>query len=538
MWPQREMSMKNLAVVNITGISPLAGESVFAGPSALERVRDWASSIPGASGTVFLADPETSVPRGTLELDFSSTSESPESFSVQQAAVIRKEKWTEKTLIESFITLSRFFGDNPENRGVEAFFYTWGDFPLIDRDITENLWKLHYKYDAEYSFADGYPLGLAPEILSSKLPEKLLPLAQNRDNPVARDSLFEILRQDINAFDVETLLSPEDLRMDRGSISCDTRRNKNMAEALHDAGGRDAESLCRVIPENRVLLRDLPAYFPIQITDHCPQACSYCPFPEYSGDPRAGKRFMEPDIFESLCRRIIDFAGDAVIGLSLLGEPASHPEIGKLIRSALAAGKDNPGNRVLIETSGIGWDEKLLEELSRESGEGRLMWIVSLDASDPELYRQLRGEGQEEAERTGRLLARLFGSFSWVQAVRMKENEEHLEDFYRKWKAEDVQVIIQKYDSYASFLPEKQPADLSPLERFPCWHLKRDMPVLIDGSVPVCREDLGRRDVLGNVFEEDFEKVWNAGDALHVKHTAGEYPGPCGDCDEYYCFNF
>jgi len=120
----------------------------------------------------------------------------------------------------------------------------------------------------------------------------------------------------------------------------------------------------------------------------------------------------------------------------------------------------------------------------------------------------------------------------------MKENEEHLEEFYKKWNGEGAQVIIQKYDSYASYLPERQPADLSPLQRFPCWHLKRDMPVLIDGSVPFCRDDLGRRDVAGNVFEEDFDKVWAAGDKLHVQHVSGEFPGPCADCDEYYCFNF
>jgi hypothetical protein len=55
----------------------------------------------------------------------------------------------------------------------------------------------------------------------------------------------------------------------------------------------------------------------------------------------------------------------------------------------------------------------------------------------------------------------------------MNENEEHLEDFYRIWSEQGAQVIVQKYDSYAGFLPERQPADLSPLNRFRCWHLKR-----------------------------------------------------------------
>ncbi len=116
--------------------------------------------------------------------------------------------------------------------------------------------------------------------------------------------------------------------------------------------------------------------------------------------------------------------------------------------------------------------------------------------------------------------------------------KEHLEVSYKKWNDEGAQVIIQKYDAYASFLPQKQPSDLSPLEHFPCWHLKRDMPVLIDGSVPVYRDDMGRRDVLGNVFSDDIEAVWAAGESLFGKHVAGDFPGPCSECDEYYTFNF
>lgn len=246
---------------------------------------------------------------------------------------------------------------------------------------------------------------------------------------------------------------------------------------------------------------------------------------------------MDTGKFTELCSNIVDFAGDAVIGLSLWGEPSSHPEIGKLIRIALAAGNGRD-TRVLIETSGIGWDANLLGELAAETEDGRLMWIVSLDASDPELYQSLRGEGLEEAEKTARLCSELFGSYCWLQAVRMEENEEHLEFFYKKWKEEGAQVIIQKYDAYAAYLPERQPSDLSPLERFPCWHLKRDMPILIDGTVPVCRDDLGRSENSGNIFVDSLETVWAAGNKLFKKHVAGEYPGPCSECDEYYTFNF
>ncbi|MDF1568298.1 MAG: spiro-SPASM protein [Spirochaetaceae bacterium] len=429
-----------------------------------------------------------------------------------------------------------------DGQKAEALFFARGDSPLLDGEVTETLWKLHYKYDAEYTFADGYPLGLAPEILSTGLPEKLRPLAKGRDDALKRDTLFEVLRQDINAFDVETHLSPKDLRMDRVSMTSDTRRNRNIAEKLYAAGGTDAKSLCEVIPSSRHLLRDLPAYFPIQVTEHCPQDCSYLPYPI----PSAGSepRHMASGDFETLCRKIVDFAGDAVLDLSLMGEPASHPDIADLIRTALDAGTAvgegprHPRTRVLIETSGLGWNLSDLEHLAEDTTPGRLMWIVTLDASDPDIYRSLRGEGLEEAENTARELVRLFGRHCWIQATRMNKNEEHLEDFYRIWSEQGAQVIVQKYDSYAGFLPERQPADLSPLNRFPCWHLKRDMPILVDGTVPICKDDLGRRDSLGNAFTEQLENIWAAGEELFVAHSSGKYPGICAGCDEFYTFNF
>ena len=532
--------MGNLAIIDITGLALLAQTGVLGGDSAFLRSLAWASSIPEYGGTILLAGPGDPLPDGCLVV-------SGEEASAGELRAIVRDTWTEESLVSALNRVSQLdIGIGEEiGKRPEAFFFARGDSPLIDSEITQSLWKLHYRYDAEYTFADGYPAGLAPQVLSPDLPEKLLPLSRGRGGEVERDSLFEVLRQDINAFDVETHLSPEDLRMDRISITCDTRRNLEITERLYAAGGTDAASLCRIIPENRCLLRSLPIYFPIQITDHCPQACSYCPFPKNGSDPRDGREYMDSGAFTALCGKIVEFSGDAIFNLSLWGEPASHPDIAGLIRSALAAGEGNgkgkgepARSKVIIETSGIGWKDSILEELAAEAEEGRLMWIVSLDASDPELYRTLRGEGLHEAEETARTLNRLFGRHCWIQAVRMLENEEHLEDFYRKWKDEGAQVIVQKYDSYANFLPQKQPADLSPLNRFACWHLKRDMSVLLDGSVPTCRVQLGRESVLGNAFNDKLADIWAAGEDLFQRHVAGEYPGVCAVCDEYYTFNF
>ena len=50
-------------------------------------------------------------------------------------------------------------------------------------------------------------------------------------------------------------------------------------------------------------------------------------------------------------------------------------------------------------------------------------------------------------------------------------------------------------------LPARKVSDLSPLTRRPCWHLKRDLSVLMDGAVPLCKECVRGEIVLGNAFD-------------------------------------
>jgi spiro-SPASM protein len=120
----------------------------------------------------------------------------------------------------------------------------------------------------------------------------------------------------------------------------------------------------------------------------------------------------------------------------------------------------------------------------------------------------------------------------------MKENEDDLEKFFKSWKARTENVIVQKYDSFSGLLPDRRAADLSPVRRFPCWHLKRDMVVLLDGTVPLCKEDVQTGTRLGNAFEEDLELIWDRAQATYRSHLAGSYPGICAACDEYYTYNF
>jgi spiro-SPASM protein len=246
--------------------------------------------------------------------------------------------------------------------------------------------------------------------------------------------------------------------------------------------------------------------------------------------------------FAALASAFASFAGEGVVDISLWGEPSFHPEVEGLVDDVLS----HPGLSLIVETSGIGWKEGAFERLSARWPE-RLHFVLSLDAVDPELYASLRGPGFEEALGSAGKLLSLFPKSAYIQTLRVHENEAALEDFWRGWKKRTEHVIVQKYSRFAGFLPPRKVTDLSPLKRRPCWHLKRDLSVLLDGRVPLCRECVRDEIVLGNLFgegeptpksiEERLASIWIEGERYHKLHVSGDYPAPCAECDEYYTYN-
>jgi spiro-SPASM protein len=500
-------------------IEPLAG-----GESAYALSLAFAKSLPGLAGGLVLGGGQA-LPPGPFP-------------------VKTRQSWSvEDILAEAEALCSRLSGE--AGGPIEALALMVADEPFLDPGLAARLLEDYRRYRADYAFADGYPLGLAIEVLHPRVLPALSLLAGKNPIKPERGWLFQLIQKDINSFDIETLISPKDLRELRLVLACDSKRNKVLVERLHEAGVKDAATALDIIPRRLELLRTLPAFVQVQVSGACPQACALCPYPRFGGDILSRRDFLPRQAFKAMAGAIEAFAGDAVLDISLWGEPSLHPDIEGLVTDALSF----PSLSLIVETSGIGWRPGVLESLSRAFPE-RLHWVVSLDSPEPELYRQLRGEGFEEAKATALLLLELFPKTAYVQTLRSMEGEAALEDFWRGWKKRTDNVIVQKYSTFAGFLPQRKVTDLSPLQRRPCWHLKRDMSILMDGSVPLCRECVRGEMVLGRLFEAgEAEKLeasvilprlaaaWEAGEEAHRLHVAKDYPGPCKDCDEYYTYN-
>jgi spiro-SPASM protein len=391
----------------------------------------------------------------------------------------------------------------------------------------------HVHYFADYSFADGFPHGLAPEIISRRIVSQLAALSLKTPPEIKRDSIFDIIKKDINSFDVETELSPTDMRFLRAHLYADKKRNFTLIERIAGLGNTDSGSILDALEKNPEILRTFPSFYSIQIVERCPYPCSYCPYPKLKENVAGAAGEMQFDQFTQLLDKIEGFSEDAYIDISTWGDPVYHSRIGDIIRACCI----RPWIQLVIETSGVGYKPETLDTIAR-SNYKNLTWIVSLDASKREVYERLRGKGFDEARATVDRLMELFPGKVYVQAVRMKENEEDVELFYNYWKTKTESIIIQKYDHFSGYLPESKVTDLSPLTRLPCWHLKRDMAILMDGTVALCKEDLRASVILGNVFTDNLEAIWERGNSVYLDHIKQNYTDLCKNCDEYYTFNF
>jgi len=512
--------------------TPLAG-----GPSAFERAVAAAAAFPDSGRTVVLGLSPTLAARAramgsALTVDLSD-------LPCAEAA----------SFFRGLATLAE---------GYDHVYLAFADYPCLDAAFARRLYERHVKYAAEYTFAEGYPVGLAPEILAAGLLPILAGLARDSHGPVTRSVLFDAVKKDINSFDLETDIAPVDLRQMRINLACDTKRNFLLCERLESI---TADNYADVLSAHSAELRTLPAFYNVQVAARCPTACAYCPYPAFcaSGKGRSpGKAATECDgfmgvaDFSALVARIAAFSDDAVVSLSLWGECAYHPQIVDLVAAVLA----HPKLSVLIETTGLDWRPADVDGISsvvaaaalRENGAAPINWIVSLDAIGGACYGELHGVAADAspsaADRLREAIAfldaidPLFPGAVWPQLVRMRENEAELEPFYRFWKEKKGRVIVQKHDHFCRTVAERRVADLSPLARAPCWHLKRDLCILLDGTVPFCREDLYANRPLGNALTDDLARIWDANRSAYEQHLAGKYEGLCGACDEYYTYNF
>lgn len=514
--------MKTIAVLFAPSWSRHIFDARFDGESAFDMALKWAKAVPSCVRAFVFCD--SSIEGKCAEAaarDFPG------------AVVLPRASWT---LLDFLDELSA----RAKGEGADAAVFSLADCPFLDGALTREVVSTHFDCSAEYTFADGYPSGFAPEALDSGCAAILAEIARGArkelgEAPFSRDGVAGLVKADINSFDVETVLASEDWRLWRFSFNCESKSGLLSCEALFEKSrdiARSAEPLARLAAESDIVARTVPGFYEIELTG------DENSHPIYLPPKRARGGRMPLALFKKLAPQMRALSEKAVVGFSAFGEPLLHPDFAEFVETAAR----EEGLSIFVETDGLGVTEELCEKIKKIDNV-QIIWIVALDAASEEMYRKIRGGGGtlKAAADGAAALQRHFPGKVWAQMTRTKINEEELEAFYKYWSAGESptrgKVVIQKYNSFCATLPDERSADLSPIERNPCWHARRDMVIMANGDVPICRSRFFGAPA-GNANEKSLEEIWRGMDDFFARDMKGERDELCGKCDEYYTFNF
>ena len=432
-------------------------------------------------------------------------------------------------------------------RSVHQLAWVDADAPFIDPALCRFLATLHTGTLSDYTFADGVPIGFGCQIVRRAILSRLAELGESK--PVTRDLLFESMSADLHAFDIETEATGRDYAQLRVALTADSMANfalcRKLAAVAVDAEGAVAtvtdrdplrerypdgeHPLLQALSSDIVAHRTAPYYLYLQVTEAYPHRARYEPWTP--GPPRP--RHMAPDDLERILDRVTELNAEITVCFGYRGEPARHPALAELVRAV----RRRSGVRLLIETTGLDWSDEAVAACRAVFTDSDAL-IVTIDAHSAALYAELRENRYEAVCDFTRRIGTTLGRGVYAQAMRTRENESELQAFYAYWREQEgVTPLIQKYNDYAGRMEDRTVADLRPLERMPCWHLRRDMVVLVDGTVVRCGQDLDAAATRGNVLRDDIARIWRRGLPDLQAHVTGDYPELCRQCDEYYTFN-
>lgn len=407
-----------------------------------------------------------------------------------------------------------------------------GIYPLIDINLTNSLIERHKKYISQYSYSENLPVGIIPFLISrefiSTLPES------------SELNFHDFLLKNINQYDTEIFYEPPDLRNLRLDFSLNNQRSIMLTEKLlsHDRElqYKDIYNILKNEPE---IFRGAPSYIELELYRGCEYNCTFC-YRSVISNENDGK-FISIDSIKNLVTQLESFHSKFTICLGGMGEPFHHPEILPILKFML---NSEYIEEVIIE-SALYLDTSLfIEFLNSITNEEKrkLSLIVNLSTinenSFKKLYPNSKLNPESIIEKIKQLKPNLFPNSLFVQILKIKEVESEIENYFSFFESLSIQVILQKYNSFAGRMTEKRVSNLTPINREFCWHLARDLYIQSDGNVLACKQT--QSEIIGNIYSSNIQEIWLKNSkrfksSFHGLHD--EIGLPCLSCDEWYTFN-
>ncbi len=399
--------------------------------------------------------------------------------------------------------------------------------PFLDPSIIQEMIDLHLRHLAEFTYSENLPPGFTCEIVSKEL------ISAIPDMNETTLPLGQVVRSNINNFDVEIYYREPDIRDKRLSFLSSDPRDARIMENMHRRrnGIVPYAEIRDCIHSSPEILYIGPSYVEIELTGRCDLQCLFC----YRGTLGKVHDDMEPDLFKSIISQMNEFNLSYTLCLGGSGEPLMHAHFYELLdeahRSPLV-------DQIIVETNGIHAGPNYRSYLLNNGK--KTTTIINLNGIDSKSYAGIHGHDHYDAVVNNVLSLRdAADGRLYVQIMKINETEPFLDSFYDYWEGKKVPVILQKQNTYLGRIPDRRYSDLSPLERVPCWHLQRDLYILSDGRVPFCKQDVDADCRKDSLLTARLSEIWEKRRDAFVSDYSKKYPSSpdCSSCDEWYTFN-
>jgi spiro-SPASM protein len=401
------------------------------------------------------------------------------------------------------------------------------DAPFIDSAVIEDMISIHTQYMAEYTYSENLPEGLRCDIISAELMKEIPPMSEDTL------SLAQVIKGNINRFDVELYYKGPDIRDKRLSFLSSSVRDKRIMENLTQINESipSYENIKDLIEKNPESLFIGPSYIEVELTGACDSDCLFC----YRKSLSAENGDMNKNLFKKIINDMNDFKLPYTLCFGGSGEPLQHPHFYEIIDIAL---NETLCEKIIVETNGRKADSNYCSLLPRDESQ-KIITVVNLSAASSEAYKTLHGNDDYEDVVKNCKAIHEKGTI-YLQILKINETEKNLDEYYDLWEPTGIPIILQKQNTWLGRIEDRRYSDLTPLERTPCWHLQRDLFILSDGSVAYCKEDVESQNKTGSSKDEPLIEIWKKQKENFLNNYKGIHPASpdCKSCDEWYTFNF
>lgn len=428
-------------------------------------------------------------------------------------------------IINNFTPLSILTMIEKEARNCDdILIYDVGN-PFFDSNFIETMFKRHQKFLADYTYCLGYPDNLTPVILRKDIIKEMLKLVAE-DDTISKNYLFYTISKDINSFDIETFLSEYDLRLYRLKIGASDQGEIIFTKKLVEEIGLNSnyEHITEYCFNNLDKLYTTIYMLSLELTNQQNLTTIY--------QPQEQDKTKSYTLDFNLVKKIVDDLKNKndkiTIVLNGLGEPFLYSDLIKVIKLITENSLD-----LIIETNGHFIDQKFIDSI-KDVDCKLLKFVVKLDAFSEVTYLKIHQDGDFQKVIKGIELLEKSGFQVYKQIVRMLINEEEIEQIIRNNEMDNV--ILRKYSTFCGSLTDKKVVDLAPLNRIPCFHLRRELFIRADSKVSTCI--YAYNNIIGDLKKDSLDFILKEMEKNYIKNTLKEYNDFCSKCDDYYLFNF